>query len=133
MESTEALVEKLTGIVESVEKIAEEPQIYYDKVHECDLKLCDLMHLLENGTFKSYELVRIATQIKKVRIERRIAKENQELTNQFITCIGQLQSAGSRTMLKQNLFKKYKEMNLPYHNRIYTEEEIKWIVGGIYE
>lgn len=133
MEATQTLVDRLTGIVESVEKLAEEPQMYYDKVHEYDLKLCDLLHVLENGNFKSYELIRIATQIKRLRNERRIAKENQELTKLFINSIAQMQSTGSRTMLKQNICKEYKEMNLPYKNRIYTEDEIERIVGGTYE
>lgn len=133
MEATEALLDKLVGIVECIENITDEPEVYYDKVHECDLKLCDLMHLLENGTFKSYELIRIATQIKKVRIERRIAKENQELTRLFTNSLGQLQSPGSRAMLKKNIYKEYKDMNMPYKNRIYTDEEIEQIIGGTYE
>lgn len=133
MESTEVLVDRLIGIVESVEKVADEPSWYYDKVHECDLKLCDLMHLLENGTFKSYELVRIATHIKKVRVERRTAKENQELTRLFMNSLAQLQSSGSRTMLEEKIYKTYKDMNQPYKNRIYTPEEIEQIIAGTYD
>ena len=133
MESTEALVERLVDIVESVESLADEPKWYYDKVHECDLKIQDLLHLLENGTFKSYEYIRIATHIKKVRMERRIAKENQELTRLFMNSLAQLQSQGSRTMLEDKIYKTYKDINQPYKNRFYTEEEIEQIVAGTYD
>ena len=133
MESTEALVDRLIDIVESVESLADEPKWYYDKVHECDLKTQDLLHLLENRTFKSYEYVRVATHMKKVRAERRTAKENQELTKLFMNNLLQLQSQGSRKMLEEKIYKTYKDMNQPYRNRFYTEEEIEQIIAGTYD
>lgn len=133
MQATDELLEALTGIIEEIDMMPTTKQNYYEVVHKCDLKRTDLLHILENGTFRSYELVRIANELKAVSKERRVAKENYELIDNFLKGLGNLQSDGGRHMLKEALHRRYREINSEYRNRIYTDEDIERIIGGTYE
>lgn len=95
-----------------------------------DMKLSDLYHYIEFNTLKTNECYRIVKEIKKQREIRRNLKNDYALLSTYRNNHQRLNNENNRKMLMAEMYKAKKDLNKKYKNRVYTEEEIKNILGG---
>ena len=95
-----------------------------------DLKLSDLYHYIENNSLKTNEAYRIVKEIKEQRKLRRKYKQEYELLKTYKEDIQRLNSVDNRKFLMSGIYKTQKSLNTKYKNRVYTDEDLKIILGG---
>ncbi len=123
-------------IIETVNKInndLDSLQIYFGSLSTqlsmVDSKICDIMHLIENNKLTTKACYRIIKELAKLRIERRKIKNDMELSRTFTTHLNKIISIDNRKFLLVELNKTNKKLNQQYKNRVYTDEEIKELIG----
>lgn len=122
LSETKEIVQKLNELDEYFDSLAE-------KQRETDYKLSDLYHYIENNQLKTNECYRIIKEIKKQREIRRRLKNDYELLKTFNNNYGRLNNSNNRKMLLAEVNKMNKQLNQKYKNRVYTEEEMRQILG----
>lgn len=123
------IVEEITNISKSLNRVQNYMRNLPSQLEKLNWKLLDLEHLIENNTLSTKECYRIVREIKKVRIERRKVKNDIELYNTFKDNQPKLITIENRPFLLAELNKTQKSLGTKYKNRVYTEEEIKEILG----
>ncbi len=123
------IIEEITNISKSLNKVQNYMRNLPSQLEKLNWKLLDLEHLIENNTLTTKECYRIVREIKKVRIERRKVKNDIELYNSFKENQNKLTTIENRQFLLAELNKIKKSLGTKYKNRVYTEEEIKEILG----
>ena len=125
------------NIVEELKEITSKLDIldtYLDSLGDLqsnvDLKLSDLYHYIENNTLKTNEAYRIVKEIKEQRKLRRKYKQEYELLKTYKEDIARLNSIDNRKFFMNGIYKLQKSLNTKYKNRVYTDEELKIILGG---
>ena len=125
------------NIVEELKEITSKLDIldtYLDSLGDLqsnvDMKLSDLYHYIENNTLKTNEAYRIVKEIKEQRKLRRKYKQEYELLKTYREDIQRLNSIDNRKFLMTGIYKTQKSLNTKYKNRVYTDEELKIILGG---
>lgn len=102
-----------------------------DELKRISSKQQDLLHLIESNKLKTNECYRVVKELHKVRIERRQIKNDIELANTLKLHKNQLLSIDNRKFLVNLMKQKEKQLlSSRYKNRIYTEEELKELIGG---
>ena len=96
-----------------------------------DYKLSDLYHKLEGMMLNSKNCYRFCKELKKVLNERREYKNNLAVFNEYEKSINKmLNGINNRKIFLASICKEDKKVrNSEYHNRIYTEEELKELLG----
>ena len=95
-----------------------------------DSKICDLMHLIENNVLRTNQCYRVIRELHKLRLERRKIKNDMDLIQVFKFEKNKLLNIENRKFLLSAIGKENKRhQNAKYINRIYTEEEIKELIG----
>ena len=124
------IVNELKIVTEKLDMIDK----YFDSMGELesniDMKLSDLYHYIENNSLKTNECYRMIKEIKKQREIRRNLKEDYVLLNKYKNNHQRLNNEANRKMLMVTMYKAKKDLMKKYKNRVYTEEEIKDILGG---
>lgn len=124
------IVEELKGITESLDKI----DSYFNSMSELesnvDMKLSDLYHCIENNQLKTNECYRIVKEIKRQRQIRRSLKNDYELMSVYKNNHARLNNENNRKLFMTELYKRKKELNKKYKNRVYSEEELENILRG---
>ena len=123
------IIEEITNISKSLNKIQSYMRNLPSKLEKLNWKLLDLEHLIENNTLSTKECYRVVREIKKIRIQRRQVKNDIELYNTFKDNQSKLITIENRQFLLAELNKTQKSLGTKYKNRIYTEEEIKEMLG----
>lgn len=125
------IIEELKDVISKLDYL----DSYYDSLGELqrnvDLKLSDLYHYIENNNLKTNECYRMMKELKKQRQLRRTYKNHYELLKQYKTDIQKLNSIDNRKFLLNDMYKMRKSLNTKYKNRVYTDEELKEILGGV--
>lgn len=98
-------------------------------ISNCDKKEQDLLHHIELDTLKAYQRINLMTEFKKVRIERRIAKNNCEKVNYIITNILNIYKGSKILNVELEKFETISLKNKKYGNRFYKKEEFEQIIG----
>lgn len=117
-----------------VSKLLDEIDEYGDSLPNAlsivDSKICDLMHLIEINTFKTNQCYRIVRELHKLRLERRKIKNDMDLLQVFKTEKNKLINIENRKFLLNAIYKEdRRQNNAKYNNRIYSEEELKELLG----
>ena len=117
-----------------VSKMLDELDEYDDSLSSSlsitDSKISDLMHLIESNTLKTNQCYRIVRELRKLRLERRKIKNDMDLLQVFKTEKNKLLNVEYRKFLLNSIYKEDKRQNnAKYNNRIYSEEELKEILG----
>lgn len=119
--------EKAIGLLNSIENSEKE---LYEKQSVYDQKIQYWLHYLENSKISTKQSYRITRELKHLREERRIIKNDIELLKSFHSSEEKLRGKDNRSMLMGQLRKlKNKQENWVYENDIYTNEEIERILG----
>lgn len=93
-----------------------------------DQKTQDLLHYIENNKINAFQSYRLVKQLKKIRLDRRNIKNNIELATTFYNNKNKLISNEYRPVLKDELEKTKKQLQLKYKNRYYQQCEIVNII-----
>ncbi len=125
------ILEKIIEVSKILDEIDKFDNNISDKMLEYNYKLSDLYHYIENNNMDNKKCYRICREFKKVLKERREFKNNVEIMNEYKQLKLKLTSGiENRQLLLSSLGKRVKSLNMPYKNRIYTEEELKEIMEG---
>lgn len=122
------LLEKIYETIDFLNEVDDLEKNSREKISESDNRIQDLMHYLENNKLKNYEYIRFAVELKRVRDERRENKNELALINEFKKNMLQLQSEKGREALKNIIKRQEKLNNGKYHNRIYKQEELDFLI-----
>lgn len=123
------IVEELKKAIEILDKLDEYRSTLPKLQSEIDNKLEDLYHYIENNSLNTSQRYRIVGEIQRLRQERRIIKNNNWLSKSYDTHINKLNNVDNRKMLLAELNKTIKTLDTKYKNRVYSEEEMKELVG----
>nr|DAZ41263.1 MAG TPA: hypothetical protein [Caudoviricetes sp.] len=93
-----------------------------------DQKTQDLLHYIENNKINAFQSYRLVKQLKKIRLDRRNIKNNIELAATFYNNKNKLIFNEYRSVLKDELKKTKKQLQLKYKNRYYQQCEIVNII-----
>lgn len=121
--------ETLVEVVKLLNGIDEYDSSLSDKLSLVDSKICDLLHLIENNTLKTNQCYRIIRELHNLRIERRKIKNDMEILKVYREHKQKLLNYESRKFIIYEIGKKLKQLDGVYKNRVYTEEELKEMVG----
>lgn len=125
------ILETIIVVIQYLDELENYINTLEDKYIEINQKQQDLLHLIENNKLKTNECYRVIKELHKVRLERRKIKNDMELANTFKLHKTQLLSISNREFLKGLLTKKQEQLvTSKYKNRIYTEDELKEMMGS---
>ena len=116
------------NIIEDVKCICNKLDNIQSSIDELSNKLSTL-ELQEQDLLKTNQCYRVIKEIRKCRLERRKVKNDMELARTYQTHQNKMISTENRKFLLTELNKTNSRLNQPYKNRIYTEEEIKEMLG----
>ena len=125
---------KILDEVKNASDILNSVQDYIDNLNNdlslVDSKISDLEHFIEHNNLDVRGACRIIKEFKEVTLERRKIKNDMELARIFKEQQNKLISNnGNREMLMVELYKANSRLNKPYNNRVYTEEEMNYLIG----
>ena len=103
--------EKITEAITALNELDEYDSTLNDRLYQCD---------------KCYRIIR---ELHKIRIERRKIKNDIELMKTYRQNQQKLLNCESRKFIIPEIGKMEKQLNSTYKNRVYTEEELKEMVG----
>lgn len=125
----------LKTIAEIVDKLNELDN--YDNglsqlLSECDEKEQDLLHYIENNKINMLWCYKYVRELKNIREKRRNIKNDMERITKFKEHKTKLVSTiDNRQLMLAELNKREKQLNCPYKNRRYAEEELQKILKGV--
>ena len=122
--------EKIIEAVKLLDEIEDYDKGLADKQSKYDLMTEDLLHLIEGNTLKTNQCYRVIREIKTIRNKRRKVKNDMALMGTYKANQHKLLEYNNRKMLLSEIGKKEKMLGAKYHNKVYTEEDIKNIIGG---
>ena len=125
------VIEKIKSIVADLNELEEYASNLGNKLSEADSKTQDLLHYVEDNKLNIVWCYRYMKELKKIRLERRKIKNDIEIMTKYNENKTKLLSnLDNRNMLLSEIFKREKQLNIPYKNRQYTEEEMAGILKG---
>ena len=123
------VLEKLTQAINLLQEVDEYREQLPTLQQEVDYRLSDLLHKIENNTLNAPQSCKIVKEIKKQRIIRRNYQNDYEILRTYTNNANKLMNAGNRELLLVEINKTNKRLNQPYKNRVYTEEDMKELLG----
>ena len=116
--------------IKSLNAIDEYKDSLTDKLSEQDKKLSDLYHYIEDNKLSTSQCYRMIKEIKIQRNIRRKIKCDMALFATYDNHINKMLKTDNRNMLLAELNKANNRIHAEYKNRIYTDEELKELIGG---
>lgn len=105
---------------------------YYDglanELSVIDLKIQDLLHYIENNNISILWSYKYIVELKKLRMERRRIKRDMFVLGKYNEHKNKIISSGNRQFLMNEVYKAEKQLDTPYKNRQYKDEEIEEIL-----
>lgn len=123
------IINNLTKAIDLLNEIDDELSRSPNLQSNVDSKLSDIYHYIENYKLTTSQRYRIVGILADLRRERRQVLNDYELLKTFNNNESKLCNKDNRKMLLAEMRKKEKQLHTVYKNRIYTEEELKELVG----
>ena len=105
---------------------------YYDglanELSVIDLKIQDLLHYIENNNISILWSYKYIVELKTLRMERRRIKRDMFILSKYNEHKNKIISSGNRQFLMSEVYKAEKQLDTPYKNRQYKDEEIEEIL-----
>ena len=126
------VLKTITEIVDKLNEIDSYDSGLSQLLSECDEKEQDLLHYIENNKINMLWCYRFVRELKNVREKRRNIKNDIERIIKFKEQKTKLASTtDNRQLMLAELNKREKQLNCPYKNRRYAEEELQKILKGV--
>lgn len=123
------VLEKITQAIKLLQEIEKYKEELPTLQQEVDYRLSDLLHKIENDSLNAPQSCKIVKEIKKQRLIRRDYQNDYEILRTYTNNVNKLMNAGNREMLLSELKKTNNRLNQPYKNRVYTDEDMKELLG----
>ena len=125
------ILEKIIEVSNILDEIDDFESSISSEMSNYNYKLSDLYHYVENNTMDTKRCYRLCKELKKVLKERRQFKNNVELFHEYKNNVQKLNNGKeNRQLMLAAIGKRSKQLNQPYKNRVYSEEELKEIMEG---
>lgn len=128
-DDTMNVLDKITQAIKLLQEVDEYKNQLSSLQQEVDYKLSDLYHIIENDPLNAPQSCRIVKKIKELRQQRRKYLNDYELIKCYQNNIQKLTYYDNRKMLLAELNKTNNRLHQAYKNRIYSEEDIKELLG----
>ena len=126
------VIEKITQVVEILNEIDQYDSGLSQLLSEVNEREQDLLHYIENNKINMLWCYKYVRELKNVREKRRNIKNDIERIMKFKEQKTKLASTmDNRQLMLAELNKREKQLNCPYKNRRYTEEELQKILKGV--
>lgn len=126
------VIGKITQVAELLNEIDQYDCGLSQLLSECDEREQDLLHFIENNKINVLWCYKYTKELKTIRVKRRNIKNNMEMIRKFNEHKTKLVSTiENRKILLEEIHKREKQLNCPYKNRRYKEEEIEKILQGV--
>lgn len=124
--------EKVQLVIDTLDEIEEYSNGLNEQLSRVERKEQDLLHYVENNKVNVLWCYRYIKELRKIRIERREIKNNMELCQKFNENKSKLISnIDNRKFILAEVCKREKQLNMPYKNREYEDEELQNILKGV--
>lgn len=123
------IIENITKASELLNEVEDYGNTLAERLSILDSKEQDLLHFIENNNLSILWSYKMLKEIKSIRLERRKVKNDMELLYKFNEIKSKLTSKNNRDFILADLNKRAKQLNIPYKNRQYTDEEMSKIIG----
>ena len=125
------VLKTITEIVNKLNEIDNYDSSLSQLLSECNEREQDLLHYIENNKINIVWCYKYVRELKNVREKRRNIKNDIERIMKFKEQKTKLASTiDNRQLMIAELNKREKQLNCPYKNRRYTEEELQKILKG---
>ena len=118
------MIDEMIDAITTLNKIDDDIDELPKQQSECDSKLSDLYHILENYKLDATQCCAFVKEMQKVCLERRKVKDNIEIGKVIKNNIAKLNNKDNRQFLINELKVREKRLNGEYKNRIYTEKDL---------
>ena len=118
------MIDEMIDAITTLNKIDDDIDELPKQQSECDSKLSDLYHILENYKLDATQCCAFVKEMQKVCLERRKVKDNIEIGKVIKNNIAKLNNKDNRQFLINELKVREKKLNGEYKNRIYTEKDL---------
>ena len=126
------VLKTITEIVNKLNEIDNYDSSLSQLLSECNEREQDLLHYIENNKINILWCYKYVRELKNVREKRRNIKNDMERIMKFKEQKTKLASTiDNRQLMLAELNKREKQLNCPYKNRRYTEEELQKILKGV--
>lgn len=126
------VIEKITQVVEILNEIEQYDSGLSQLLSEVDEREQDLLHYIENNKINMLWCYKYVKELKTIREKRRSIKNDMERLTKFKEHKTKLVSTiDNRQLMLSEMHKREKQLNCPYKNRRYTEEEMQKILKGV--
>lgn len=126
------VLKTITEIVNKLNEIDNYDSSLSQLLSECNEREQDLLHYIENNKINMLWCYKYVRELKNVREKRRNIKNDMERIMKFKEQKTKLASTiDNRQLMLAELNKREKQLNCPYKNRRYTEEELQKILKGV--
>ena len=124
------IIDEAVKVVDVLDDI----QSYIDDLNNqlsiVDSKISDLEHFVENNKLDMRGSCRIIKELHNVTLERRKIKNDMEIARIYNQHLNKLLSnQANRKMFLAELYKTRSRLNKPYNNRMYSQEEMSYLIG----
>ena len=126
------VLKQITEIVDKLNELDNYDSGLPQLLSECNEREQDLLHYVENNKINVLWCYKYVKELKSVREKRRNIKNDIERINKYKEQKTKLASTiENRQLLLAELNKREKQLNCPYKNRRYTEEELQKVLKGV--
>lgn len=124
------VIAELQHVSDSLDNIDKYNSSLSERLSIVEGKIQDLLHYVENNKISILWCYRYTFEMKKLRCERRQIKNDMEILSKYNEHKNKIISNDNRQFLMAELHKREKQLNMPYKNRQYQENEIESILRG---
>ena len=125
------VIDELKIINDKLDVIDEYSNTLSDELSKVDCKMQDLLHYIEFNKISVKWCYRMMKEMKELRGKRRKIKNDMEILSKYNETKTKLLTSDNRKLLMTEIYKKDKQLNQPYKNREYTEEDMQKILKGV--
>ena len=126
------VLKEITEIVDKLNEIDNYDASLSQLLFEFNEREQDLLHYIENNKINMLWCYRFVRELKNVREKRRNIKNDIERLKRYKELKTKLATTtDNRQLMIAELNKREKQLNCPYKNRRYTDEELQKILKGV--
>lgn len=125
------VIDELKIINDKLDVIDEYSNTLSDELSKVDCKMQDLLHYIEFNKISVKWCYRMMKEMKELREKKRKIKNDMEILSKYNETKTKLLTSDNRKFLMTEIYKKDKQLNQPYKNREYTEEDMQKILKGV--
>lgn len=126
------VIKEINDIVDKLDELEIYESGLSQLLSECNERELDLLHYIENNKINVLWCYRYTKELKRVREKRREIKNDMERLSKFKEHKQKLISNGeSRKLMLAEIHKREKQLNCPYKNRRYKDDELENILKGV--